>query len=413
MLVYVLNKHGKPLMPCKPRKARILLRDGKAKAIKKIPFTIQLLYGSSGYTQDVSLGFDAGSKHIGISTTTEKEVLFEADVELRNDVVDNLSTRREARRSRRSRKTRYRKPRFNNRKKSKKSGWLAPSIRQKIETHLSIVDMINRILPITKIIVETASFDIQKLKNPDISGKEYQQGDQLDFWNVREYVLHRDNHTCQCCKGKSGDKILNVHHIESRKTGGNAPNNLITLCETCHTGYHNGTVKLPDSIKRQQSFKDATFMGIMRLAFYEKLKELYDNVSMTFGYITKNTRITNNLPNDHYTDARCISGNPSVKSSGTVYSFKKIRRHNRKIFKDKTLKGNKRKRNQCKYEVFGFRRYDLVKFENKLYYINSLREHGSFQIKSLLDKSFSKEITPKKLTLFQKRFGFIVECYNI
>ena len=413
MLVYVLNRHGKPLMPCKPRKARILLRDGKAKVVKKVPFTIQLLYGSSGYTQNVSLGVDAGSKHIGISATTEKEVLFEADVELRNDIVENLSTRREARRTRRNRKTRYRKPRFNNRKKSKKSGWLATSIRQKIETHLSVVGMIARIIPITKIIVETASFDIQKIQNPDISGEEYQQGDQLGFWNVREYVLHRDNHTCQCCKGKSGDKILNVHHIESRKTGGNSPNNLITLCETCHTGYHNGTVKLPDSVKRQQSFKDATFMGIMRWAFYDKLRELYNNVSMTFGYITKNTRIANNLPKDHYIDARCISGNPSAIPNGTIYSFKKIRRHNRKIFKDKILKGNKRKRNQCKYEILGFRRYDLVKFENVIYYINSLRERGSFQIKSLLDKSFSKEITPRKLTLFQKRSGFIVEYINV
>lgn len=413
MLVYVLNKYGDPLMPCKPRKARILLRDGKAKVVKKIPFTIQLLYGSSGYTQDVSLGVDAGSKHIGISATTEKTVLFEADVELRNDVVDNLSTRREARRTRRNRKTRYRKPRFKNRVKSKRSGWLAPSIRQKIETHLSIIDMVNRILPITEIIVETASFDIQKIKNPDISGKEYQEGDQLGFWNVREYVLHRDNHTCQCCKGKSGDKILNVHHIESRKTGGNAPNNLITLCETCHTGYHKGTIKLPDSIKRKQSFKGATFMSIMRWAFYEKLKELYENVSMTFGYVTKNTRITNNLSKDHYVDARCISGNPLAAPNDTLYKFKKIRRHNRKIFKDKTLKGNKRKRNQCKYEVLGFRRYDLVKFENVIYYINSLRERGGFQIKSLLDKSFSKEVTYKKLTLFQKRSGFIVEYNSI
>lgn len=111
---------------------------------------------------------------------------------------------------------------------------------------------------ISKVIVETASFDLQKIKNPEIHGMEYQQGDQLGFWNVREYVLCRDHHTCQCCHGKSKDKILNVHHIESRKTGGNAPNNLITLCETCHTGYHQGAVKLPGSIKRGMSFKDAT-----------------------------------------------------------------------------------------------------------------------------------------------------------
>ena len=132
------------------------------------------------------------------------------------------------------------------------------------------------ILPVTKIIVETASFDIHKIKDPDISGTGYQQGEQLDFWNVREYVLSRDGHTCQCCKGKSKDPVLNVHHIESRKTGGDAPNNLITLCETCHKGYHSGAVQLPKAIHRGMRFKDAAFMGIMRWAFYNKLKEVYE-----------------------------------------------------------------------------------------------------------------------------------------
>ena len=92
--------------------------------------------------------------------------------------------------------------------------------------------------------MEVASFDIQKIKNPEITGGEYQQGEQLNFWNVREYVLFRDNHTCQYCHGKSGDKVLNVHHLESRKTGGDAPNNLITLCETCHKKYHEGKIQL-------------------------------------------------------------------------------------------------------------------------------------------------------------------------
>lgn len=406
MLVYVLNKHGKPLMPCKPSKARKLLKNKKAKVIKRLPFTIQLIYGSSGYKQKIALGVDTGSKHIGLSATTLTKVLYEADVELRNDIVDLLSTRREARHTRRNRKTRYRKPRFNNRAKC--DGWLAPSIRQKIETHLSIIAKVNNILPIFNMIVETASFDIQKIKNPNIKGKEYQQGEQLDFWNTREYVLFRDNHTCQCCKGKSKDKILNVHHIESRKIGGNAPNNLITLCETCHTGYHKGAIKLPKTIKRGMKFNDATFMGIMRWALYDKLKELYSNVTMTFGYLTKNTRIENNLPKDHYIDARCISGNPLAKSDGTVYLYKKVRRHNRKIYKDKIFKQNKKKKNQCSYEILGYRRYDIVKYLNQIYYINSLRTSGSFQIKSLKDKSFKKEISFKKLNLLQKRGGYIL-----
>ena len=273
-MVYVLNFDGKPLIPCKEAKARKLLKNNKAKVIKREPFTIQLLWECENNTQPIVLGVDAGSKYIGLSATTEKKELYAAEIELRNDIVNLISTRRENRRTRRGR-LRHRKARFNNRVHTKKVGWLAPSIRQKIQSHLKVVEDVTKILPITKMIVEVASFDIQKIKNPDIYGEEYQQGEQLGFWNVREYVLFRDNHTCQCCKGKSKDKILNVHHIESRKTGGDSPNNLITLCETCHKGYHNGVVILPKTIKRGVPFKDAAFMGIMRWKLYNELKEIY------------------------------------------------------------------------------------------------------------------------------------------
>ena len=374
-MIYVLNQNGQPLMPTKNHaKVRILLKSKKAKVIRRCPFTIQLMYSSTNYTQSINLGVDAGSKHIGISATTKNKVLFESDVELRNDIVNLLSTRRQNRRTRRNRKTRYRKPRFDNRKR--KDGWLAPSVQNKVDTHLTVIRKVHEILPVSKIIVEVASFDIQKIKNPTIGGTEYQQGSQLDFWNVREYVLFRDNHTCQCCKGKSKDKILNVHHIESRKTGGDAPNNLITLCETCHTGYHKGTVNLPKRIKRGMSFKDASFMGIMRWAFYNKLKEIYPNVSLTYGYITKNTRIENKLPKDHYIDARCISGNPKAVSDWGVYYQKKVRCHNRKIHKNTILKDGYRKRNQAPYEVMGFRLYDKVRWKQQNCFIFGRRSTG-------------------------------------
>lgn len=277
-----------------------------------------MLFACENITQDAVLGVDAGSKHIGLSVTTSKKELYSADVELRNDIVDLLSTRRQNRRTRRNR-LRYRKTRFNNRTHSKKKGWLAPSVSQKIQTHLKVIEDVHKILPITKIIVETASFDIQKIKNSEIDGKEYQQGEQTGFWNVREYVLFRDGHICQCCKGKSGDKVLNVHHIESRKTGGDAPNNLITLCASCHKGFHNGTIELPKTIKRGMRFRDAAFMGIMRRYLLDSLKERYPNVKNTYGYITKDTRIRSGLPKEHYIDARCITGNPTVEPLGYYF----------------------------------------------------------------------------------------------
>lgn len=411
-MVYVINKDGQPLMPTENHaKVRVLLKNKKAKVVKKCPFTIQLAYNSTNYTQEISLGIDAGSKHIGLSVTTKDKVLFESDTELRNDIVDLLSTRRQNRRARRSRKTRYRKPRFNNRKRGDE--WLAPSVQNKVDTHLAVVKKVHEILPITKVIVETASFDIQKIKNPTISGTEYQKGEQLDFWNVREYVLFRDGHICQCCKGKSKDKILNVHHIESRKTSGNAPNNLITLCKTCHSGYHAGTIMLPKSIRRGMSFKDAAFMGIMRWAFYNRLKKIYPNVNLTFGYITKNTRIKNGLPKEHYIDARCISGNPLAKSDGIVYFQKKVRCHNRQIHKNTILKGGIRKRNQASYEVMGFRLYDKVKWKGSSCYIFGRRSTGRMDLRLLDGTKVNASVGYKNLRLLETRKNILVESRKV
>jgi hypothetical protein len=407
-MVYVINKQGQALMPTERfGKVRRLLKNSLAHVVCRIPFTIQLDYDTTDYTQPVSLGVDAGSKHIGISATTSDKELYAADVELRNDIVDKLSTRREQRRTRRSR-LRYRKARFNNRISSKRKGWLAPSVENKIQTHLTVVEKIHKFLPITNIVVETASFDIQKINNPSISGSEYQQGEQLDFFNVREYVLFRDNHICQHCKGKSKDKVLNVHHIESRKTGGDSPKNLITLCETCHKAYHRGDFEL--NVKRGKSFRDSAFMGIMRWSFYDRLKNIYPNVSMTFGYITKNARITNNLPKEHYVDARCISGNPVAKPLGYYFYQKKVRCQNRQIHKANFLKGGRKKLNQAPFLVKGFRLFDLVEYQKDLYYIFGRRDSGFFDIRKLDGTKVNKgSINCKYLRLVDKRKSILIE----
>ena len=187
------------------------------------PFTIQLTIPVKEKLYPITLGVDAGYRHIGLSATTEKEELYASEIETRADVSALLSTRRQCRRGRRNRKTRYRAPRFNNRVHSKHKGWLAPSVENIIAAHISRIEDVLKLLPVTRIVIETASFDIQLIRNPEISGAQYQQGEQLGSWNTREYVLCRDGHTCQHCHGKSKDQILQVHHLESRRTGGDAP----------------------------------------------------------------------------------------------------------------------------------------------------------------------------------------------
>lgn len=411
-MVYVINKDGQPLMPTERHgKVRRLLRDKKAKVVRRCPFTIQLLYDTTTIVQEVTLGVDAGSKTIGLSATTKKKVLFEAEVTLRNDIVDLLSTRREMRRVRRYRKIRYRKPRFDNRKR--KEGWLAPSVRQKIKSHITVISKVHKVLPIRKIVVEVASFDIQKIKNPNIQGEEYQQGEQLGFWNVREYVLFRDGYTCQCCKGKSKDKVLNVHHIESRKTGGDAPNNLITLCETCHTKYHNGEISLPKKIHRGIKFNDAVFMGIMRWSLYNMLKEIYPDVKITYGYITKYTRIQCGLLKTHYIDARCISKNIEAVSDGNVFYMRKVRCHNRQIHKMTTNKRDYRKLNQSPYILNGYRLFDKVIYNGEIGFVSARRRSGSYRIRDIFWNSLSDGVTFRKLKFVESRQYYLCDKIKV
>ena len=170
--------------------------------------------------------------------TANNKVVYQSEIELRDDVSRKMQQRKMYRdersesakllfRTRRSRKTRYREPRFNNRGKE---GKLAPSIKSKIDSHFREKKFVESILPVSEWKVELASFDIHKITNPEVGGKGYQEGNQKGFYNVKAYVLHRDNYTCQKCKGKSRDKKLNVHHIQFKsEKGTDNPSNLITL----------------------------------------------------------------------------------------------------------------------------------------------------------------------------------------
>jgi 5-methylcytosine-specific restriction endonuclease McrA len=286
MKVYAINKHGRPLMPTTPRKARLLLKEGKAKIVGRDPFTIQLIYGSSGYVQPGTLGVDAGYANIGYSAVNEKEELIGGEVKMLQEMSERLTERAKYRRQRRNRK-RYRAPRFDNRRR--KDGWLAPSIQHKLDTHHKIIDRIKSIVPVNKVVIEVASFDIQKIKNAEIEGVSYQQGEQYGFDNLREYILHRDRHKCQNpdCKNKSTSPILQVHHVGFWKEDRtDRPANLITLCDKCHTPKnHKKTGFLFGWQPKLKSFKGETFMSTVRWRLI-----IEGEYSSTYGYITKGLR---------------------------------------------------------------------------------------------------------------------------
>ena len=396
--VFVLHKNGKPLMPCQPVIARLLLKSKKAKVLQRTPFTIQLLHETTEYVQPVTLGVDAGSKIVGVCATTEKEELYVTEALLRDDISGLIKDRAMYRRNRRYRKTRYRQARFSNRKN--RLGKLAPSVQHKVDSHIKIVREVHKILPISKIIVETASFDVQKLKNPTIKGKQYQEGEQLGFYNVKEYVKFRDSYTCKHCKGKSKDKKLHVHHITYRSNGGSdAPSNLITLCETCHGQVHSGVINV--QFPKQQSYKDATFMGIMRGEVMETLCTMYKNVYETFGYVTKFTREQLGMEKSHVNDAFCITGNLQAARSNTMYLQKFVRKSNRQLHKANPSKGGIRKANKAPYIVKGFRLFDKVKYEGIVCFIFGRRTTGYFDLRTLSGEVIHRSASWKKLELLE------------
>ena len=396
MLVYVLSKNGKPLMPTTPANARLLLKQGKAKAVQKTPFTIQLTFSSNSYKQEVVLGVDTGYKHVGLSAVSDNKELFSAESELRTDIVKLLSERRQYRRTKRNRLW-HRKTRFLNRG-SKKKGWLPPSVQHKLDSHIKLINFVKSILPVSQVNVEVAAFDIQKIKNTDIEGTDYQNGEQKGFWNIREYVLYRDNHTCQSCNGKSKDKVLNVHHIESRQTGGDRPDNLITLCETCHKDYHRGKIELP--VKKNNGFKAESVMSIIRWKLATKLKDLGNIVNITYGYITKSARIALRLEKSHSNDAFCIAGGTTQSKLNRSYFIKFVRKCNRSLFKANLLKGGRRKVNTIK-QAFGFHKFDKVLYGKIECFIYGLRSSGYFDIRHLTGEKINASVKHTNLRLVE------------
>jgi hypothetical protein len=404
-MVYVISKTGKPLMPTERHgKVRRLLRQGLAKVVKRQPFTIQLLYDTTTYTQPGTVGLDIGSKTTGVSAVMEKKEIFSAEIELRDDIKGLLLERRQYRKMRRYRKVRYRKPRFLNR--ARDNGWLAPSLQWKVDAHIRIVDMLSRIMPVERVVVEVAPFDTQKILNPDIQGVDYQNGVQKGFWDVREYCLWRAGYRSEL-SGKRG--ILEVHHIVSRSEGGtDIPSNLIVLTAEEHKAVHEGRIRIPKSkIKKIKLLKDAAHVATIGWHIVNRLRERY-SVEVTYGSITKAKRLSCGMEKLHRNDAFVIADGTLQERVKEWYLGKFFRRQNRSLHRANPIKGGVRPVNTIK-EAFGFRRYDKVEYEGRIGIIAGLRNSGYFAIRSLSGEKIHDSAKYSKLRLIERAKTLMLE----
>jgi len=387
MFVFVLNHRGEPLMPCKPSKARKLLKDGKAKVVRTTPFTIKLKYGSSGYKQTLVAGMDTGSKDIGVAVVGLGKVLYQAQIRLRQNVSKKIQQRAMYRRNRRGRKCRYREPRFDNRGNSKKDGRLAPSIKSKLDSHLRERDFVESIMPITEWKVQTASFDIHKITNPEVEGVGYQQGNKLGFYNVKAYVLSRDNYKCQSKRKVKHSEKLHVHHIVFRSNGGSdEPSNLITLCEQCHADLHEGVFDIKGV---RSKTKHATEVGVIK----SQLKRHW-SFTETFGYETKFKReVVLGVNKTHYLDAVAIS-----LEVGELVEHENIVYYKRHVAKGdyQLTKGQHSEKRIPVGKLFGLRKHDFVRTAKGTGFVKGKRSTGYFALETITGEKVHASANVKK-----------------
>lgn len=395
MLVYVLKQNGQPFMPTSRfGKVRRLLKEEKAKVVRREPFTIKLLYEpETDVVQECYCGVDTGSKHVGVAVVGNDRVLYQSQTELRNDIKKKMDRKRVFRRNRRNRKTRYRKCRFLNRRNSVKKDRLPPSVKHKVQAHIDEIEFCKKILPISDLILEVSQFDTALMKTPSLINEKvrhwgYQQGFNYGYSSRRSAILHRDNYTCQCC-GKKNCR-LEVHHIKFRRDGGtDDEENLITLCEDCHKGVHAGTVELNKKPKKNKNLKHATHMSIIRSQLLKK----YPDAIETFGFVTSENRHRLNLPKDHYIDACVIaSGGLEFKELDVIFYKRRVSKGDYQL-----TKGIRGEQKLPTGKICGFRKFDKVEYLGNKYFIKGRMNSGFAILMDVFGNEVDFSYMPKGL----------------
>ena len=413
MSVFVMNMRGEPLMPTTDRTARLLRKEGKAKVYQYEPYTIQLTYATGEAKQEVKIGIDTGAKNVGIAVTTNDKVISKGTIELRDDVKAQLETRKIYRRGRRNRKTRYRKARFQNRKRE--DNWLPPSVQSRVDNTMRWIDKFVKLVPNPIITIEVGKFDIAKIENPEIQGKEYQQGEMYEYRNRIAYLLARENSKCQYCgKGYEKGNGWRLHHIWGRHK--DRPEDWALLHECCHKGPDGIHAKGKEEVlrkKKPKSYKESTFMNIIR----QRLFARYPDARFTYGNVTFQDRCDLDLEKTHYNDAVAISGIIEIKEDSISFLVRQSRIKKRSLHEANPRKGRKQKNTEAKrnskntpYQD-GFYLNDRVEYNGAKGFVSGFCKNGVY-VKDYNDEYITKQgksykqLPPKELKFISHTRGW-------
>jgi 5-methylcytosine-specific restriction endonuclease McrA len=423
-VVFVLDRYKRPLMPCSEKRARLLLQRGRARVHRLYPFTIRLVdrvVRDSGI-QPVVLKIDYGSKASGFAvareeTSTEGPIhhaLHLAVVRHRGEEVrERMRQRAQHRSRRRSANLRHRPRRFDNRRRL--DGWLPPSLHSRVRNILTWARRYMRLAPITRVDIELAKFDTQKLQNPEISGVEYQRGE-LFGYEVREYLLEKWGRRCAYCGAT--DVLLEVDHIVPKSRGGTERvSNLTLACSACNRAKGDRTAEEfghPEVQARAAApLRDAAAVNATRRAVYHGLRRMGVDVRTWTGGQTKWNRERFGLPKSHTTDALCVGDVAQVTGWNLpvlgIHALGRGRRRRTNLDAHGFPRGYlPRTKN-----VFGFRTGDMViaqvpagKYAGRYVGVVQVRSSGRFDIKDLHGRRVAQGIHWQCCQVVQRLDGY-------
>ena len=449
-MVFVLDKHKKPLMPCSEKRARLLLSRNRAVVHKMSPFTIRLKSRTveQSELQPLRLKLDPGSKTTGFvvlrEESHEKSIAnLLGEIHHKPGIKASLDSRRSIRRGRRNRKTRYRQVRFNNRNRIE--GWLPPSLKGRVDQTMSAVSKLINLLPITALSTEHVKFDTQLIQNPNITGVEYQQGELLGY-EVREYLLEKWDRKCVYCEAEGVP--LEVEHVTPKNPkhglkGTDRVSNLAIACTICNKDKGNKQpeewlVELKQSkkaidqhraenllkvfAKLKVPLKDVAMMNATRWRLFERLKATGLPVECGTGARTKKQRIEHELPKTHYYDACCIGASTPIDiqfAQKYVVVWFAIGRGTRKMCNTDKY-GFPKSHRIAKKQFFGFQTGDIVaanipkgKYEGQFVGRVAVRFSGYFDIKSGTGKRACQGISWRYMQVLQRNTGWQYEKKGI
>jgi len=455
-LVFVLDKHKRPLMPCSEKRARLLLKKGRAVVHHMEPFTIRLKDRTreQSQIQPLRLKLDPGSKTTGMAVLDETDpscgrVIFLAEIRHKQGIKKSMDERRNQRRLRRNRKTRYRKPRFNNRNPGKcascgrnakhgsrycrpclegrnfvDNGYrktrLPVSLEARVIQTLNAVEKLRKLVPLSAISTEHVKFDTQLMQNSEIKDVEYQQGE-LFGYEVREYLLEKWGRKCVYC-GKENVPLEIEHIVPKSRGGSDRVSNLTLACHECNQRKGNLTAEEfgYSEVQKQakKSLKDAAMLNATRWELYNRLKATGLPVECGTGARTKKQRIEHNLPKTHYYDACCVGAStPEDLVFCTLYVFiwTAVGRGTRRICNSDEY-GFPRGHRQRQKIYFGFQTGDLVKADvSKGKYAGiwkgrvAVRFSGYFDLKDAAGKRICQGINHRYCRVIQRTDGWFYD----